>query len=1619
MSDGAGRFRYVVQSSSSLPEIKGKVLIRIDILLRSDSNYSHIGVHMKKGQVLLITSILLMNVLLILPSLISTPVEALDVGMDTDLSASDASFWGEDSIDFSGISVVGAGDVNGDGYDDILIGAHNNDEGGSGAGQTYLIFGKASSWAMDTDLSTSSASFLGEGANDYSGNSVAGAGDVNGDGYDDILIGADRNNDGGGDAGQTYLIFGKASGWAMDTDLSASDASFWGENQDDYSGTSVSGAGDVNGDGYDDILIGADGNDDGGTTAGQTYLILGKPSGWAMDASLSASDASFWGEDGGDQSGGQVSGAEDVNVDGYDDILIGAHRDWDSGNIAGQTYLILGKDSGWTMDTDLSASDASFWGENAEDQSGISVSSAGDVNGDGYDDILVGALGNDNGGNTAGQTYLILGKISGWSMDTDLSASDASFWGEDTHDRSGYSVAGVGDVNGDGYDDILIGAYGNKENGNFAGQTYLILGKVFGWVMDTELSTSEASFQGEDTNDYSGISVAGAADINGDGYDDILIGAYKDSDADGNAGQTYLIFPDHNSKPTSITSVKAYSDDEYSHEITSADVKDKVYIEMSAQDTDVSRANIALVNVTSNERPQRGFSLRLHETGVNTGIYRGNITIANRTHKRYCWINATEEGWVNVYSRQDPSKFVNLTIGQRINIDPKLTTVYTPEDSFYTQQFEASIIVPDSWSFDTNASWLAWDPETKEISGTPNNSHIGIYWVELLAEAVDANGLLNFTIQVNNTTPVITTQNVLEAHEGQDYIVDYNSTDDGQGIITWRLDTTANWLHMNTTSGVIKGTPGSTDVGTHTVNISVDDGNGGWDFTEYELEVIEINDPPELLSFTILPEEIFRGQSSVFYIEASDPENGTEIETPVVEVKSEVSGWQNVECSYNFAGDNFTGIYQTNSSSEKGKYSFRVKLTDKFNISGNWHYFNDTLLVLNNPPVFNESFTNLTAYSDQSIIIDLTFYGTDYEEPSSSLTWEVEEYSPSSLFDAYMKDGTRVEIWPASVEKSGLGKIEFKITDNDGGVNFKNITVEIVNASTRPDISIGLTSPGNETIIPNSTTNLTWSVGDYDGKISYDIYLGDSISNMTLVSGRLDEQMFEATDLIDGTIYYWQVVAKVEGVPGIYESDIYNFEVQFGFEEEHILEINFVLDSVEVKLGDFVMVNLTLKNLGNVREIINLDVISDLADSVSMDDTVGLDVGEEKTIIVKIFAQSKLVLKTYNLTVKATFALEEFSASIDVKVVGEAESVGTDNKSKSWTLYIIAVILFLTIVAILIFLILRSKKKKEDNAEAIEAEIEGRSRSGITKADLDMLAIGGTPHPGAAPFQGRLSYNLPGPQQTYQHKPLAPAPQVTLPQLKVTGAVKEQPKALPQTSVVPVTGVPATIQPTLPVCTPAVPTAPVVQALPMVGSVPTAPITPSVTVAPPASVSITPVSSTPIPTAPVPTVPLDSPPSEPLPPPDAAPPPPDAVADKSTNLRVGLRKKPSFLDVKHTMMFKMEDSMPCSICYGSISEGLQAIRCNCGNIGHVSCGIKVGKCPECGTGYGDIINRASEEAIIQSVADSQKTAKREVELTVEWDEKGDMMKGLLKQLLNKEITIEQYQAVSKDIKETF
>jgi FG-GAP repeat/RTX calcium-binding nonapeptide repeat (4 copies) len=480
---------------------------------------------------------------------------------------------GIDASDYSGRTVSSAGDVNGDGFDDLIIGASGADpNGNSRAGESYVVFGKSEGFGTGLNLSSLNGSngFVLNGINtdDYSGFSVSGAGDVNGDGFDDLIIGANRADPNGiNDAGESYVVFGKSGGFDPSVNLLTLDGSngfaISGIDASDLLGDSVSNAGDVNGDGFDDIIIGARyASPNGNSSAGESYVVFGKNGGFdpSLNLNLSSLDGNngfvLNGIDANDLSGASVSSAGDVN--GFDDLIIGAVLADPNGNsYAGESYVVFGKSGGFAASLDLSTLDGSngfvLNGIDAYDVSGASVSGAGDVNGDGFDDLIIGAdLADPNGINDAGESYVVFGKSGGFAPSLNLSSLDGSngfvINGIDAIDESGVSVSGAGDVNGDGFDDLIIGAELADPNGrDRSGESYLVFGKSGGFAASLNLSSLDGSngfiFNGIDVNDRSGVSVSSAGDVNNDGFDDLIIGAERgDPNGNSSAGESYVIF---------------------------------------------------------------------------------------------------------------------------------------------------------------------------------------------------------------------------------------------------------------------------------------------------------------------------------------------------------------------------------------------------------------------------------------------------------------------------------------------------------------------------------------------------------------------------------------------------------------------------------------------------------------------------------------------------------------------------------------------------------------------------------------------------------------------------------------------------------------------------------------------------------------------------------------------------------------------------------------------------------------------------------------------------------------------------------------------------------------------
>ncbi|MFA7000564.1 MAG: FG-GAP-like repeat-containing protein [Candidatus Omnitrophota bacterium] len=407
---------------------------------------------------------------------------------------------GETAGDYYGYAVSAAGDVNGDGYSDVIVSAVSYDVY---SGKAYVFHGSASGVS-----NTAAWSAVGPWVYLSFGTSVAGAGDVNADGYSDVIVGS--GTDYMGYEGKAYVFHGSAAGITGDSSSPA--WSSLGETGADLFGFSVSTAGDVNADGYADILIGASGYSSG---TGKAYVFCGSATGITGSASSSAWASA--GETAGDNFGASVAAGGDLNNDGYSDVLIGAHG---YSSAKGKAYAFYGSASG--MSGNAASPAWSATGETNSDRLGASVAAAGDVNGDGLWDVLIGAYRYGIGDN--GKVYVYYGTANS------LASVPQVRTGESGSTQFGSSVASAGDVNGDGYSDVVVGAYGYSGN---IGKAYVFHGSPSG--MTGSASSPSWSSQGESGSDYFGSAVAGAGDVNGDGYSDVLVGAYANSMTRGKA----------------------------------------------------------------------------------------------------------------------------------------------------------------------------------------------------------------------------------------------------------------------------------------------------------------------------------------------------------------------------------------------------------------------------------------------------------------------------------------------------------------------------------------------------------------------------------------------------------------------------------------------------------------------------------------------------------------------------------------------------------------------------------------------------------------------------------------------------------------------------------------------------------------------------------------------------------------------------------------------------------------------------------------------------------------------------------------------------------------------------
>ncbi len=402
---------------------------------------------------------------------------------------------------------LATGDLNGDGRPDLIVG------GTSSGGQVSVVFG--SSTAGPASLSVAGLNGA-NGANlrSYSGAgySVHAMGDINGDGIDDLAIGST------GGSGAVYVVFGKASGWTASNDLRTLNGTD-GLRIDGLANGTIGHALssiDLNQDGFDDLVIGGRLEDVGGADSGAVRVIFGKASGWSASQSVAALDGVVMSAAGtGLLIGNHVSNLGDVNGDGLDDLGIVS-----SGTTT--AYVVYGKTAPWAGSLDLAALNGADGFKLAAPTGARSISSVGDVNNDGYLDLMVSSSPAFDG---RGGAYVLYGKAGGWSATESLAGLDGirgfSIMGEVNGDLTGRLATGGSDLNGDGIDDIVLGAQGQDGGGPTSGAVYIVYGRQ-GAINRVGTAAGETLNGASEADTLSGL--AGQDILFGLGGDDTLDG---------------------------------------------------------------------------------------------------------------------------------------------------------------------------------------------------------------------------------------------------------------------------------------------------------------------------------------------------------------------------------------------------------------------------------------------------------------------------------------------------------------------------------------------------------------------------------------------------------------------------------------------------------------------------------------------------------------------------------------------------------------------------------------------------------------------------------------------------------------------------------------------------------------------------------------------------------------------------------------------------------------------------------------------------------------------------------------------------------------------------------------
>ena len=434
------------------------------------------------------------------PSPTTTPLACNSDGIAGDaqklsfLYGSVSAFYTLEAGDAFGVSVAAIGDLDGDGVGDLVVGANEDDDGGSNTGSVYVFF-------LGTDGTVISAqklsmlygnfnSFYTLAADDRFGLTILPLGDVDSDGVADLAVGAGLDDDGGSIAGAAYILFLKTDGTVMNAQklsaLYGNFNAFYTLIANDLFGRSVAAPGDLDGDSVVDMAVGAVYDTDGGSLAGAVYLLFLETDGTCKSvqkmSNLHGSFNTYYTLAASDHFGVSMTSLEDLNGDSVIDLAVGAYQDDDGGTDAGAACILFLETNGTVKDAQKLSNTYGSFNSHYTLSTGVlfgsGVAALGDINGDGVVDMAVGVYHDDDGGASAGAVYTLFlnsdGTIKNAQKMSNLYGNFNTFYSVDADDRFGMSLASLGDLDGDNVIELAVGTFLDDDGGTDAGAAYIV-----------------------------------------------------------------------------------------------------------------------------------------------------------------------------------------------------------------------------------------------------------------------------------------------------------------------------------------------------------------------------------------------------------------------------------------------------------------------------------------------------------------------------------------------------------------------------------------------------------------------------------------------------------------------------------------------------------------------------------------------------------------------------------------------------------------------------------------------------------------------------------------------------------------------------------------------------------------------------------------------------------------------------------------------------------------------------------------------------------------------------------------------------------------------------------------